>query len=302
MKIIPYKGWQTCYQLSNGLIDLVVTGEVGPRIIRLGFVDDVNELFEAPEWLGRNGGDAWVNYGGHRLWHAPEVRPRTYAPDNDPVTVEQYDEFVRFIQRIEPLTGIQKEIDIALNPGKAQVRVINRLRNTTTWEVELAPWALTVMAAGGKVIVPMPPRGTHLDNLLPANMMTLWAYTNMADRRWTWGNKYVMLQQDASAAVPQKIGLWVPDGWTAYANHHHLFVKTFTPCADVRYPDFGCNMETFTDQAMLEVETLGPLTKLAPGAIVEHEENWYLFKDVPMPAQDTDVDMYVLPKVQQIRG
>ncbi len=302
MKIIPYKGWQTCYQLSNGLIDLVVTGEVGPRIIRLGFVDDVNELFEDSEWLGRNGGATWINYGGHRLWHAPEIKPRTYAPDNDPVTVEQYDEFVRFIQCVEPLTGIQKEIDIALSPGKAQVRVVNRLRNTTVWDVELAPWALTVMAAGGKVIVPLPPRGSHSESLLPANTMTLWAYTNMADHRWTWGNKYVMLQQDVAAATPQKIGLWVPDGWTAYANRHHLFVKTFTPCIGASYPDFGCNMETFTDNVMLEVETLGPLTKLAPGAAVEHEETWYLFKDVPMPAQDAAVDTYVLPKVQQIRA
>ncbi|MBN2005242.1 MAG: hypothetical protein JXA21_17930 [Anaerolineae bacterium] len=302
MKIIPYKGWQTCYQLSNGLIDIVVTGDVGPRVIRLGFVEDVNELYENPEWLGRNGNAGWINYGGHRLWHAPEVNPRTYAPDNDPVTVEQYDEFVRFVQRVEPQTGIQKEIDIALNPGKAHVRVLHRLRNTTPWEVELAPWALTVMAAGGKAIMPLPPRGSHSENLLPTNIMTLWAYTNMADSRWTWGNKYVMLQQDSGAANPQKIGLWVPDGWAAYANRHHLFVKTFTPCTGAPHPDFGCNVETFTNKDILEVETLGPLTKLAPGAAVEYEENWYLFKDVPLPAQDGDVDTYVLPKVQQIRG
>ena len=33
-----YNGWQNCYRVSNGQIELIVTGDVGPRIIRFGFV------------------------------------------------------------------------------------------------------------------------------------------------------------------------------------------------------------------------------------------------------------------------
>ena len=29
---------------------------------------------------GKTGGSEWHIYGGHRLWHAPEVMPRTYYP------------------------------------------------------------------------------------------------------------------------------------------------------------------------------------------------------------------------------
>ena len=36
MERTSYGGWPNCYRLSNGLIDLVVTADVGPRIIRLG--------------------------------------------------------------------------------------------------------------------------------------------------------------------------------------------------------------------------------------------------------------------------
>ena len=61
-----------------------------------------------------------------------------------------------------------------------------------------APWALSVMDTGGTAIIPLPPRGSHEDNLLPANSMTFWAYTDMADPRWTWGEKYLLLRQDSA--------------------------------------------------------------------------------------------------------
>jgi hypothetical protein len=40
---------------------------------------------------------------------------------------------------------------------------------------------------------------------------------------------------------------------------------------------------------MLELETLGPLTVLPPGATVEHIEDWWLFRDVPFPEGDEGV-------------
>ena len=63
------------------------------------------------------------------------------------------------------------------------------------------------------------------------------------------------------------------------------------------YADFGCNFETFTNEDMLEVESLGPLARIEPGAAVEHVENWFLFRNVPMPANDREVDRNVLPRV-----
>ena len=294
MEIVPYKGWETCYRLANEKVDLIVTGEVGPRVIRFGFLDAPNEFCEYEEWLGRSGDAEWHNYGGHRLWHAPEQQPRTYAPDNDPITVEEGANTTRFIQSVEATTGIQKEMDIAIDPVEAHVTVTHRLRNTNLWTVELAPWALSVMAQGGKAIVPMPPRGSHRDNLLPNGNITLWAYTDLVDPRWTWGTRFAMLRQDPSAKTPQKAGFWVNQGWVAYARAGHLFVKIFESDPSAPYPDRGVNVETFTNQRMLEVETMGPLTQLAPGATVEHVEQWYLFDNILMPENTADIQKQIL--------
>ena len=148
MKKISYAGWDNCYELSNRAIELVVTGDVGPRIIRLAARGGPNLFKEMEKMVGKTGGDKWLLYGGHRLWHAPEVKPRTYFPDNSPVAVSETKTGLRVVQDTEPTTGIQKQIDVALDPAKPYAKVVHRLTNHNLWAVTLAPWALSVMAQG----------------------------------------------------------------------------------------------------------------------------------------------------------
>jgi hypothetical protein len=144
----------------------------------------------------------------------------------------------------------------------------------------------------------MPPRKPQPEALLPVNMLGLWAYTDMSDSRWTWGRKYIMLQQDSAKTDPQKIGAMVPDGWLAVANNGHLFVKKFEFVSGATYPDFGCSVETFTDGEMLEAETVAPMVTLQPEQSVEYVEHWFLFNHVPVPMNDADIDKNVLPIIQ----
>lgn len=86
---IAYKGWENNICLSNGQLEVVATLDVGPRLLRFAFKDAVNVLKEFPEQLGGVHETEWQIRGGHRLWHAPEAKPRTYALDNSPVRVEE---------------------------------------------------------------------------------------------------------------------------------------------------------------------------------------------------------------------
>ena len=303
MEKIEYKGWPNCYRLSNGIVDVIVTTDIGPRIIRFGFVDEANEFKEYAEMIGKTGGDEWRIYGGHRLWHAPESDPRTYFPDNAPVAHSHQEQsgVLHVSQIVEPTTGIKKDMDIRLTPNVAHMRVTHHLSNQSLWPIELAPWSLSVMAQGGTAILPLPPRGTHPEMLQPTSTITLWAFTDMTDARWNWGAKYILLRQDNNVAKPQKVGALVKDGWAAYARDNHLFVKLFR-YQESQYPDLGSVVETFTNDEMLELETLGPVQNLAPGAgAAPHIEDWFLFRDVPMPHNDADVERDVLPRVLQAR-
>jgi len=295
---IEYGGWSRCYELSNDHIDLVITGEVGPRIIRLGYKGERNLFCEVPSLMGKMGGDEWRIYGGHRFWHAPEEKPRTYYPDNAPVNVEQVGNIVRVTQPIEPTTNLQKQLDIEISEDSAHVRITHRLINHNMWRIEAAPWGLSVMATGGTAVVPHAPRGDHATHLLPTHAMTLWAYTDMSDPRWTWGERYVLLRQEVGNKKPQKIGMMVKDGWAAYVLDGFCFIKRFTYQPTATYPDIGCTVETFTNDFMLELETLGALTYIEPGASVEHVEDWYLHTGVEIPVNDVTVERDIVPLLQ----
>jgi len=278
-KKISYGGWSNCIKLSDGRTELVVTTDVGPRIIRFARVGGPNLMKEYADQLGKTGGREWRIYGGHRLWHAPEVKPRTYALDNSPVEAKWRDGVLKIVQPVEKLTGIQKEMEIGYARG-GQVWLTHRIINLNQWDVELAPWCLTVMAPGGRAIFPQERFIPHTEYLLPARPLVLWHYTNMADPRWVWGRKYIQLRQDPAIAAPQKLGFLNSRGWAAYSLGDNLFIKRFACEPGATYADCGCNTEGFTNGDMLEVESLGPLTKLAPGGSVEHIEAWSLHKIV----------------------
>src|ERR1700704_1607612 len=80
-----YQGWLNCYRVSNGEIELIVTGDVGPRVIRFGFVGGQNLFKEFADQLGRSGEEKFQLRGGDRVWKAPEDPVATWAPDNVPV-------------------------------------------------------------------------------------------------------------------------------------------------------------------------------------------------------------------------
>jgi hypothetical protein len=299
MNKLPYGGWHNCIKLSNEHIELIVTTEVGPRIIRFGFVGGQNLMKEYKDQLGKTGGNEWRIYGGHRFWHAPEAQPRTYCPDNKPVQHTWDGKTLKLVQPIETSTGVAKEMEITLDPKENRVTLVHRLVNRGLWDIEAAPWCLTVMAQGGRAIFPQEPYRPHPEHLLPARPLVLWHYTDMKDPRWLWGTKYIQLKQDPNATTKQKVGMRNTLGWAAYYLEGELFLKRFGFDAGATYPDFGCNCEAYTDADMLELETLGPLTKMpAHGGKVEHVEHWFLFK-VTVGEDEDSIDENVLPLVRK---
>jgi hypothetical protein len=298
---ISYRGWNNAYKLSNGIAELVVTADVGPRIIFYGFHNGDNLLHEVEEDAGQTGGSEFRLYGGHRLWVSPEVE-RTYYPDNTPVAVSQHGSATCFTAKREELppgTNLQKEFEIELAATGSHVRIRQRIRNDDTHPTTLAPWSPTVMAAGGRAILPLSSRiAMDKDHYLPVGIFGLWSFTDLADPRWVLGTTYIQLRHLANPQghfKEQMGGIYNSAGWGAYFKEGYLFVKRAAVIRGAQYPDFGCNFEVFTNPAYVELETLGPLVELGPGEVVEHVEHWWLFADVASGENDAWVDSAVLP-------
>jgi hypothetical protein len=301
MEKVAYFNQPNCYKLSNGEVEVIVTTDIGPRIIRYGFVGGINLLAELPDQkLTTELGD-WKLWGGHRLWTAPEAMPRSYSPDNTPIEFKlENKSTIRLIQPVEPKTGIQKEMTVTLAEKGTEVTIHHKVTNRNLWAVELAPWALTIMKGGGVTILPQEPFRSHEDYLLPARPLVIWHYTDLSDPRWTLGKKYICLKADATRPEPQKLGILNKQGWAAYFLDRLLFVKCFAYQQDATYPDYGSNTETYTAGSFMEIETLAPMKRLEPGQSAEHVERWYQYDGVDIGTTESSLDAAIRPRVAHI--
>jgi hypothetical protein len=293
-----YNGLPGCFRLKGENLDLVLAGEFGPRIMRLGFHDGANIFREFPEdFRPGKALEEFRLYGGHRLWTAPEVVSRTYSPDNRPCTVEAIPGGARITGPVEEIARVQKTIEITVNVDDS-INVLHTVRNMNAWPVEFSAWGLSAMREGGRVIIPHERFKPHTESLLPARPMVLWHYTDMTDPRWRWGKKFVQLFQSPTADSPQKAGFAVSEGWLAYVLADVVFVKRFQFAPGATYPDMGCNAEVFTDSRMLEVESLSPLTLLGPDASLTHIERWHLFH-ATVGESEADVEEQLTPLIEK---
>jgi hypothetical protein len=298
---VPCLGTTGCVRLANDTVEVVITTAIGPRIIRYAFLGGDNLLGEVPDLVTKTAFGEWKPWGGHRLWTAPEEMPRSYSPDNSPIEAVVDGGTVRLTQPVEPQTGILKEMTVTLASTGTAVTIGHRLTNKGQWTIELAPWALTILNPGGTVILPQEPYRSHDEALQPVRQVTLWAYTDLSDPRWQIGPKFLRLKPDPGRTGSQKIGIANHQNWAGYLRHGTLFVKRYDWQEGKLYPDGGVNTETYTAASFVELETLGTLGDLPPGASATHEERWYLFKDVKDASADGDLEQSLSPHLANTR-
>jgi len=286
VEVIEYDGLKNCIRLSNGIVEVVAITSIGPRIIRYGFIGGPNEFYESSEQIHHPTNDEWQIFGGHRLWFSPEALDLLYAPDCSPVDFLLNDKGFILNQPTEIHNGLQKSMSVTMNDD-GSVEVVHRIKNNGLWPVEIAVWALSVMAPNGLSVIQNPSREIEF---LPNRTLTLWPYTKMNDPRVTWGDKYTFLRQSPEIVNRFKFGIPNEHGWASYFNHGNLFLKRHVHVQSEIYPDDNCSYETFTNADMLEIETLSPLVKLQPGEFEEHYERWELYKNISSPQNETDVD------------
>jgi hypothetical protein len=288
---VPFAGWPNNARLFNADAEVIVSLDVGPRILCYRALPEGENLCK--NYPGQMGGmreTKWMIRGGHRFWIAPEDAVKTYALDNEPVRFEsppgQDNTLILYNDATAPL-WLEKTLTLTLPETGTGLIIDHRVINRGSEPVTLAPWGVTVMAADGLGLIPQPPLGEHPRDLAQNRRMIIWPYTNLTDSRWHFGTRLIMLRQDRRAG-PTKIGLGHAVGWAGYLRGRTFFAKTvpFDPAAT--YTDDGCIFEIFSNEDMLELETLGGLVTLAAGEGTTHRERWMQHVFDRAPALDNE--------------
>jgi hypothetical protein len=251
---------------------------VGPRALALLTGDGANAFVELPDMtLPCPGSEPIHLRGGHRLWAAPEDPRVTYRPDDDPVSVEAITGGVRLVTRPDPVAGTSREMSIVVT-GPERLALDYRIINTSDHPQRLAAWAITMMAPRGRAWLPFLVGEFDPGGFQAQRNIALWAYARTDDPRFVLTDAAIELRADVIAehgiTGSFKVGTSLRRGWMAHWREGVLFVKRASHVEGLAYADMGTSGQIYSHPDFTELETLGPLTDLAPGEAASHHEDW----------------------------
>jgi hypothetical protein len=118
-------------------------------------------------------------------------------------------------------------------------------------------------------------KGGKKGDFYPGTVVALWGQTSLADPRLTFYSdrihaKYLPISDYF------KLGVYCPNGVATLESKGQKLTMGFA-APDIRtLPDQGCNFELYMHKMFLEMESLGPVTAIAPGECASHWETWKL--------------------------
>ncbi|MCS7180828.1 MAG: hypothetical protein NZ891_05705 [bacterium] len=263
------------FEIDNFIVG--IPEDVGPRIIHFSLKKyPEKNIFEViPDFIIDTEEGKWHIYGGHRLWTSPEDKPRSYSLDNEPVKIEEREDCIKIYGNTEIQNSVQKEIEI--RKVKDGLEINHKIKNIGRWPIKFGCWCLSVMKKGGFAILPIKSKKVDKYGLLPDRNISLWQYTDISDKRLIFSKDFIFIKQDTKIKNPLKIGTKANPEFCAYYVDDFLFIKKIE-FKKGEYPDFGCNVEVYTNSEFLELETLSPLEIVEPQSFIEHKEIWNLIE------------------------
>jgi hypothetical protein len=308
-----YRGW-AAWNWSSGPLRLHVVPEIGGRIIQFALGDQeffwVNPRLagKPPSASGLAPDGGWLNYGGEKLWPAPQgwdneeqwPGPPDAVLDGRPHRAEAMDDCaaVRLTSGDDPRSGIRLSRTVRPLPGRSGVRFDAVMTNVSEKPRRWGIWSVAQLDASKR---PGPGWNPRLRSYCAANPQS----KHPRGFRVLFGepdNPSFRLDQPRGIVCSDyryqvgKIAIDSPAGWVAAVDgvSGAVFVQRFTFESGKEYPD-GASVEIWHNGAgviraykktmqmaddpvenpcVCENEVLSPLARLAPGESYAWRYEW----------------------------
>ncbi|MBN1482321.1 T9SS C-terminal target domain-containing protein [candidate division KSB1 bacterium] len=289
-------GW-TSVVMTNGLITVATMPDIGARIMQYDLGSHAS-IFVNPSMIGKvdtpNQNGAWLNYGGYKVWPAPQDRWSWIPPVQldtgvyESQIVDQTSDSVSVYVKSPPevwrkhnmLPGLVFERRAVVYKGTSRVKLEQSMINTTSAEMTWSVWDVT------QAIV-------HHEG--ERDFENFWVYFPIKTQGSLFGEKGVKTSKSSSAWVGEvapgvfgvqfqpndaKIFADSPEGWIAYVDERegYAYFKVFEIWEGETYPDDGARNEVWVaaNPLYLEVEVVSPIWPIPPNnGKITFVENWY---------------------------
>lgn len=292
-----YAGWSGAQRLSNGKVDVVVVPQIG-RVMAFHFTGqpESNVFFQNPAFLGKpvstDAATQWANFGGDKLWPAPQADWPKHAPvawppeaqiDSGPYIATEIKNGVKLVGPVSPSFGGRFVREITLKPNRADVFLRDTFEKTGGQAFPIGIWSVTQVMGDASVYLPQ-----NANSIFgAAGMTSLTDAPGLPANAISQDGMIVVTRDPANAS---KIGADTTGGWIACVKGDVLFSERFMR-AKGTYPDKNSNAEVYTnpgDLAYIEMEVLAPLADLKLGQKTTRAMSWRLQKLPRVPTSPAD--------------
>ena len=306
-----YRGWDTL-ELTNGLVEVQVVPEIGGRVIQVK-LDNYEYLFVndelagcSPPASGVGPEGEWLNYGGEKLWPAPQGRdsPDKWNGPPDPIldgsphagTIVQAKgdpAVVRLVSRNDPRSGICFSREIQMFADSSRVHVEATMTNVDSKPRRWGIWSVMQHNAANRsgdgydrnmrVYCPLNP-----DSIYPKGYHITHGPEDHSSFQPDESGRMVVTHYERKMG---KIGVDSSAGWiaTVHGTAGYALVQCFRHYPEKEYPDqasvevwhhgpYGpkaAQTDPKTFPYFLESELLSPFAQLAPGESYTFSSDWY---------------------------
>jgi hypothetical protein len=283
-------GYKGCIALDNGEARVVLGPHAGGRVLVYS-LDGVSAIKLDPQQSGWTwDGASRVDLTGGRFDVGPEkVLPKRpvlwLGPWEGRITGEGT---ARMTSRPDSSTGLKLTRDFRLADTGSRLDVTQTMTNVSADTVHTCHWSRTFAPGHGIAVVPRSgpvrfPKGYIQYG--PGPVMNF----SPEDPAIRVDERFVTILD--TPAQP-KLGFDSHAGWLAYLMPNHMmFVKRFATYPDRAYNEMAALTISiwYKDDVVCELEPIGPMETLAPGASASFTETWYLLPQ-PFPADRRAVD------------
>ncbi|MCI1964849.1 MAG: hypothetical protein LKJ17_01740 [Oscillospiraceae bacterium] len=286
---MEFENFGKCVQITNGVIDCIISIETGPRILRFGFTGEKNIFYIDKERRYKRPAShataasekhtMYYVYGGHRLQFCKSLQ--IDFPDNAPVVYSVPGEGVTFTPPKLKKEEIQLSYEIIMGKETSDIMIVHTAKNCSKETMLLGLFPATVLEGGGIAVLP---QNQQTQPGLPNRTFNLWPGTDINDRRLFLGNRYLTVHQEPGNEKPFRIGTNNAPGWMAYAGNGFTLIKRFVANAQAAYPDSGSCCEVSLSADFAELSTLSPMYQVKPGETMKHVENLFLQHSDTLPS------------------
>ncbi len=275
-------GWEGAYRMTNGEVELVVVPQIA-RIMKYSLVDGENVLWVDAELTPASAAEPapmeqtaqWLNFGGYKLWIAPEDDwdwPPDWQLDRGPCrTAITAGGSLQLTGMASHQHGVRFDRRITMAPTGTRVEIEQVMQNVSDRPVYGAVWEVTQVPSDCAAFVPLDPgaqyRVTKSESL---------------DEQWSRHEGMLLLKP---TGIPGKVFISGGPGWLGSWRKDLIYLKSFS-MPEAPTPETEAPREVYTSNiGYIELEVVGAAVTLQPGQKAVTKETWQL---APARMPDTD--------------